>query len=154
MSIFLLNSNLSGNKSKNYVISEKYSKLSGVEKLAFDAIYDYKNNLLKNPESLQIHSIKYFDQEFWDALGDSIDGSEISGTYIMFDNSAQNQMGGLTRDVVVYHDGNFVASSVKDYNGKEDTADFKTNILFLSWKYDDAKTIDINVLIDAGVLEK
>ena len=58
-----------------------------------EEVYD----MLKNPESLQVHSIEWIDDESYD---------EIEKDYIYIDLSAQNSMGGLTRNYYIFHCGN------------------------------------------------
>ena len=58
-----------------------------------EEVYD----ILKNPESLQVHSIEWIDDESYD---------EIEKDYIYIDLSAQNSMGGLTRNYYIFHCGN------------------------------------------------
>lgn len=86
----------------------RWRPLTKLEQYAVDCIIDYKK-MMKNPESLQIHEIRW--------LGSEKEGNSI---LIFADTSGQNGFGGNTRDVICYsvEDGKitFIGSSDDDNN--------------------------------------
>lgn len=71
----------------------KLPELNDKEKYALGCIEKIYNNL-KNPDSLQVHVIEWIDDK---------NEPELEADYFYIDLSAQNSMGGLTRDSYIFN---------------------------------------------------
>lgn len=93
-----------------FMFLTKWKPLTKLEQHAVDCINDYKK-MLKNPESLQVHEIRWYEDE-------------ENAILIFVDTSGQNGFGGNTRDIICYNVEkdkiSFLGSSDDDDNWMEE----------------------------------
>lgn len=126
---------ISSNQDKSQTTKQDIS-LTKNEKYAVDCILNYKN-MLKNPESLQVHDIRWYTNE-------GVPSMDIA---LFIDVSAQNSFGGNTRNVIIYG----IQSGVCVYGGSDDDIDSEddkeqTSAMIIQYLYPDLK-IDDNAKI-------
>ena len=95
-----------------FMFIKREQPLTKLEQQAVDCVIDYKK-MLKNPESLQVHDIRWVENELVENM-----------IFIYIDVSGQNGFGGNTRDIIRYgveeDDITFQGSSDDDDNSWEE----------------------------------
>ena len=131
-----------------YLILQNVS-LSPEEKYCVEAVQQLRSNL-KNPESLQIHEIKYYDGELDDAIitAWNVIFTETPDRVVFIDYSAQNGLGGLNRNKGGYACNMF-------FNGNTESGDTAVQLAQTTFKllsaayWDDATTINVEKILKA-----
>ena len=94
-------------------------EFQSIKRVLGNSISDIKDNL-KNPNSLQINSVRLVGENLWLSVN----------SYLIFDISAQNGFGGMAREKWMYNESGFVRKNPTAY----DLRSYTTYNLQLNWQ--------------------